>query len=103
MKKQLLAAAILAAMATMQAHAGALDDGNLSISGFGTVGVAKSNSDVAEFARYNQAKGVGDSPRISLDTNLGLQATYKMNDWLSGTVQVPVSYTHLTLPTIYSV
>ncbi|TYQ17179.1 UNVERIFIED_ORG: porin-like protein [Zoogloea ramigera] len=88
MKKQLLVAAVLAAMATMHAHAGALDDGNLSISGFGTVGVAKGNSDTAEFARYNQAKGVGDSPRISLDTNLGLQATYKMNDWLSGTVQV---------------
>ncbi|KQN79208.1 hypothetical protein ASF04_01565 [Duganella sp. Leaf61] len=88
MKKQLLVAVILAAMATMQAHAGALDDGNLSISGFGTVGVAKSNSDTAQFSRYNQSEGVGDSPRIGLDTNLGLQATYKINDWLSGTVQV---------------
>jgi hypothetical protein len=88
MKKQLLAAAILAAMATMQAQAGALDDGNLSISGFGTVGVAQSNSDNAQFVRYNQSEGVADSPRIGLDTNLGLQATYKMNDWLSGTVQV---------------
>jgi hypothetical protein len=88
MKKQLLAAAILAAMATMQAQAGALDDGNLSISGFGTVGVAQSNSDTAQFVRYNQSEGVADSPRIGLDTNLGLQATYKMNDWLSGTVQV---------------
>lgn len=88
MKKQLLAAAILAAMATMQAQAGALDDGNLSISGFGTVGAAQSNSDTAQFVRYNQSEGVADSPRIGLDTNLGLQATYKMNDWLSGTVQV---------------
>jgi hypothetical protein len=88
MNKQLLVAAVLAAMATLQAHAGALDDGNLSISGFGTLGAAKSNSDTAQFVRYNQSEGVGDSPRIGLDSNLGLQATYKMNDWLSGTVQV---------------
>lgn len=89
MKKQLLAAAVLAALSAIpQAHAGALDDGNLTISGFGTLGVARSNSDTAQFARYNQAEGVGDSARLGLDTNLGLQATYKMNDWLSGTVQV---------------
>lgn len=88
MKKQLLVAAVLAATVAMQAQAGALDDGNLSISGFGTVGVAKSNTDDAKFARYNQADGVGDSTRIGLDTNLGLQATYKINDWLSGTAQV---------------
>lgn len=88
MNKQLLVAAVLAAMATLQAQAGALDDGNLSISGFGTLAAAKSNSDTAQFVRYNQSEGVGDSPRIGLDSNLGLQATYKMNDWLSGTVQV---------------
>jgi hypothetical protein len=88
MKKQLLVAAVFAATAAMQAQAGVLDDGNLSISGFGTLGVAKSNTDDVKFARYNQADGVGDSARIGLDTNLGLQATYKINDWLSGTAQV---------------
>nr|WP_315212129.1 porin [uncultured Duganella sp.] len=91
MKKQLLVAAVLSALAATaatQASAGVLDDGNLTISGFGTLGVAKSNTDDAQFARYNQAEGVGDKARIGLDTNLGLQATYKMNDWLSGTVQV---------------
>jgi opacity protein-like surface antigen len=88
MKKQLLVAAVLAATAAMQAQAGVMDDGNLSISGFGTLGVAKSNSEQAQFARYNQAEGVADKARIGLDTNLGLQATYKFNDWLSGTAQV---------------
>ncbi|MRX07861.1 hypothetical protein GJ697_08465 [Pseudoduganella sp. FT25W] len=88
MKKQLLVAAVLAATAAMQAHAGALDDGNLSISGFGTLAAAKSNTDDVTYARYNQADGVGDSARLGLDTNLGLQATYKINDWLSGTAQV---------------
>ncbi|NVM76242.1 hypothetical protein FHW83_002037 [Duganella sp. SG902] len=88
MKKQLLVAAVIAATAALRAQAGALDDGNLSISGFGTLGVAKSNTDEVKFARYNQADGVGDSARLGLDTNLGLQATYKINDWLSGTAQV---------------
>jgi hypothetical protein len=90
MKKQLLVAAVLAATASLQAQAGVMDDGNLSISGFGTLGAAKSNLDdgQGQFARYNQAEGVGDKARIGLDSNLGLQATYKFNDWLSGTAQV---------------
>jgi hypothetical protein len=66
---------------------GALDDGNLSISGFGTSASPKAIP-TRKFARYNQADGVGDSARLGLDTNLGLQATYKINDWLSGTAQV---------------
>jgi hypothetical protein len=88
MNKQVLAAAVLAAIAALPAQAGTLDDGNLSISGFGTLGVAKSNTDQAQFARYNQAEGVADKAKIGLDTNLGLQATYKINDWLSGTAQI---------------
>ncbi|OEZ62527.1 porin [Duganella sp. HH105] len=88
MKKQLLVAAVFAATAAMQAQAGTMGDENLSISGFGTLGVAKSNTDQAQFARYNQAEGVSDKAKIGLDTNLGLQATYKINDWLSGTAQI---------------
>jgi len=88
MKKKLLVAAIFAATAAMQAQAATLGDENLSISGFGTLGVAKSNTDQAQFARYNQAEGVADKAKIGLDTNLGLQATYKINDWLSGTAQI---------------
>jgi hypothetical protein len=88
MKKQLLVASVLAALGLMQAQAGSLDDGNLSISGFGTLGVAQSNTDQVHFARYNQAEGVGDKARIGLDSNLGLQATYKINDMLSATAQV---------------
>ncbi|SFU29439.1 hypothetical protein [Pseudoduganella namucuonensis] len=87
MKKHLLAASVLAACGSL-AQAGALADGNLSVSGFGTLGVARSDTDTVQFARYNQAVGVKDSPRIGLDSNLGLQATYKLNDWLSGTAQV---------------
>ncbi|MBB3119273.1 porin [Pseudoduganella violacea] len=88
MKKQLLVASVLAAVGLMQAQAATLGDDKLSISGFGTLGVAKSNTDDAQFARYNQAVGVADSPRIGLDSNLGLQASYQFSDQLSGTMQV---------------
>lgn len=87
MKKQLLVAALLAALG-VQAQAGTLGDGNLTISGFGTLAAAKSDTDTAQFARYNQAVGVKDGVRIGLDSNLGLQATYQFNHWLSGTAQV---------------
>ncbi|SEO08994.1 porin [Duganella sp. CF517] len=90
MKKQLLTAAVLAAIGIHHANAtaGALDNGDLTISGFGTLGVAKSDTDEARFVRYNQAEGVGDGARLGLDTNLGLQVGYKINDWLSATGQV---------------
>lgn len=86
MKKLLIATAVCAACGT--AHADVGNDGNLSISGFGTLGVAKTDLASGQFARYNQASGATDSPRIDLDTNLGLQASYKFNDHLSGTVQI---------------
>ncbi|MFA9216453.1 MAG: porin [Sphingomonadaceae bacterium] len=86
MKRQLLSSVLLAACGAAQA--GTLDDGNLSISGFGTLGVAKTDTDKAQFVRYNQAEGVADKVKIGLDSNLGLQASYKINDDLSGTVQI---------------
>ncbi|HEU4846442.1 MAG TPA: porin [Burkholderiaceae bacterium] len=86
MKKIILASAIFTAFGA--AHAGVMDDGNLSISGFGTLGVARTDTDKAEFTRYNQAEGVKDKARIGLDSNLGLQASYKVNEQLSGTVQI---------------
>jgi len=88
MKKKLIVAAVLAAACVLPAHAATLGDGNLSISGFGTLGVAKTNTDDVRFVRYNQAAGVGDSPRIGLDSNLGLQASYSMTPALSATLQV---------------
>ncbi|MBY0238875.1 MAG: hypothetical protein K2X55_06145, partial [Burkholderiaceae bacterium] len=88
MKKHLMAASLLAAFSVMQAQAGALDSGDFTVSGFGTLGVAQTDTDTAQFARYNQAAGVKDAPRIGLDSNLGLQATYQFNDMLSATAQV---------------
>jgi hypothetical protein len=81
MKRLILAGAVLALCSG--AHAG-----DVSISGFGTLGVAKSDTDAAQFVRYNQAQGVADHARIGLDSNLGLQASYALDDRLSGTVQI---------------
>jgi hypothetical protein len=88
MKKKLIVASVLAAASTLPVQAATLGDGNLSISGFGTLAAAKSDTDDVKFVRYNQKAGVGDSPRIGLDSNLGLQATYTMTPELSATVQV---------------
>jgi hypothetical protein len=88
MNKQHLLAALLATVGTLAAQAGTLGDGKLNISGFGTLGVAATNNEDVKFARYNQASGTGDSPRIGLDSNLGLQASYQLSNELSGTVQV---------------
>ncbi|MRV73035.1 hypothetical protein GJ700_15095 [Duganella sp. FT92W] len=89
MKRLTLATSVLAAlMALPHAQAALVDDGKLSISGFGTLGVAKSDTDKAQFVRYNQAEGVADGWRLGLDTNLGLQATYQITDQLSATAQV---------------
>jgi hypothetical protein len=89
MKRLTLATSVLAAlMALPHAQAAIVDDGKLSISGFGTIGVAKSDTDKAQFVRYNQAEGVADGWRLGLDTNLGLQSTYQFTDQLSATAQV---------------
>ncbi|MES3022244.1 MAG: hypothetical protein V4857_11755 [Pseudomonadota bacterium] len=66
--------------------AAAADD--LSINGFGTLGAVRTDSDDAQFVRYNQAKGVTTRAGIGTDTNLGLQADYRIGARLSGTVQL---------------
>lgn len=60
----------------------------LSLSGFATLGVARSNSDDAQFVRYNQAKGVTTEAGTGTDSNLGLQASYQFGPQLSATLQV---------------
>ena len=59
----------------------------VKISGFGTGALTWTNTDNAEFSRPNQANGVRKDPRTGVDSNLGLQASVEINNWLSGTVQ----------------
>lgn len=78
----------LAALATAGACAQGMGSGDLTISGFGTLGLARTNTDAAQFVRYNQAEGVTTRAGIGTDTNLGLQATYKFSPDISGTAQI---------------
>jgi hypothetical protein len=65
----------------------AQDSSAVRISGFGTGALTFSDTDQAEFARSNQASGVKKDPRTGVDSNLGLQADYAVNSWLSVTAQ----------------
>ncbi|WP_317204197.1 hypothetical protein [Janthinobacterium sp.] len=62
--------------------------GALSLGGFATLGVARSNSDDAQFVRYNQARGVTTDAGTGTDSNLGLQGSYQFGPQWSATVQV---------------
>jgi hypothetical protein len=87
LKKGSLALSLMA-LATSSAFAQSLGSGDLTIGGFGTLGIARTNTDAAQFVRYNQAEGVTTRAGIGTDSNLGLQASYKFTPEVSGTVQV---------------
>lgn len=59
----------------------------VAISGYGTVAMTKTDTDQAQFARPNQASGVGRTARPGVDSNFGVQATAGVNSWLSLTAQ----------------
>ncbi|MRV70430.1 hypothetical protein GJ700_01670 [Duganella sp. FT92W] len=59
----------------------------LDWSGYGTAAYTMADTGQAEFARFNQASGVQRTPRAGVDSNLGIQGTLAVNDWLSFTGQ----------------
>jgi len=85
MKIRILAGMLVMPLAISCAYA--QDDSALRISGFGTGALTWTNTNNAEFARPNQAHGVKKQPITGVDSNLGLQADYAINDWLSVTGQ----------------
>ncbi|MBP1202616.1 hypothetical protein JOD97_000630 [Duganella sp. 1411] len=82
--KSLMALAVLGAFA---ATASAQDGLPITISGFGTAAVTRTNTDQAEFSRVSQAAGVGKDFRTGVDSDFGVQATLKYSDNLSFTAQ----------------
>jgi hypothetical protein len=99
MKKSLLTLTLtltliltLAAVACRPALAGTWStawpdaDSALDLSGFGTFGLASTNTDAAQFIRYNQARGTTSGITNGTDSNLGLQAIYKFSPAVSATV-----------------
>jgi hypothetical protein len=85
MKSRFFVAALALPLAVSSAYA--QDSSPVRISGFGTAALTWSDTDKAEFARPNQSSGVKKDPRTGVDSNLGLQADYSVNSWLSVTGQ----------------
>lgn len=85
MKKRFIASMLALPLAVSSAYA--QDTSPVRISGFGTAALTFTNSDQAEFGRPNQAHGADKQPTTGVDSNLGLQADYTVNSWLSVTGQ----------------
>lgn len=82
-----LAAAALAAC--VSAHAGySSPDGNFSLSGFGTLGYARSSTDDALYNYRGQGGGADKNGSFGTDTKAGVQGTYHWTPTLQGTAQV---------------
>jgi hypothetical protein len=85
MKKRIIATLLALPLAVSTAYA--QDSSGVRISGFGTGALTWTNSDQAEFSRPNQASGAKKNVTTGIDSNLGLQADYAINSWLSVTGQ----------------
>jgi len=85
MKKRIIASALALSFAVPCAFA--QDASNVRISGFGTGALTWTNTDQADFTRPNQQTGARKNPTTGVDSNLGLQADYTVNNWLSLTGQ----------------
>lgn len=64
-----------------------------SVRGFGTLGIARSNSDQAEFVRdLSQPSGVTDQWSAKIDSIAGVQANFRATDKLEAVVQAVSHY-----------
>ncbi|SEN79495.1 hypothetical protein SAMN05428959_103159 [Duganella sp. CF517] len=82
--KSLMALTILGAFC---ATADAQDSLPITVSGFGTGAVTRTDTNDAEFSRLNQASGAAKHWRTGVDSNLGLQVTGKLSETISFTAQ----------------
>lgn len=86
-----LAAAAL--VTCMGAQAGYTSpDGNFSLSGFGTLGLVRTNTDDAGFNYPGQGGGVNKHFDMNPDSKLALQGTYKFNPSFSLTSQLMTKF-----------
>jgi hypothetical protein len=61
---------------------------HVTLSGFGTLGAVATDNSTAPFIRDSSTSGATTSANWKVDSKLGIQADVRVNDWLSGTVQV---------------
>ncbi|WP_251977756.1 porin [Salinicola avicenniae] len=84
----LLTSLLLWALASPAVARALTDNGSLTLSGFGTLGMVHSNQDSAEFIRdIGQAKGAGEGWSARTDSLLGAQLGVRLNDELDVVVQ----------------
>jgi hypothetical protein len=86
MRSRFLALALTLAAVSASADGSVTD--MFSYNGFGTLGVARSDTNRAEFVMSNQMTGATENFDYKTDSKLGLQGTVTATSWLSGTVQV---------------
>ncbi len=90
---QRLPLALAALLTCLSAHADfTSEDGRARLSGFGTVGAARTNTDDALFNYPGQGGGVDKSVGMEPDTKVGVQGSYKFTNTFSGTAQVLTKY-----------
>lgn len=90
---QRLPLALAALLTCLSAHADfTSEDGRARLSGFGTLGAARTNTDDALFNYPGQGGGVDKSMGMEPDTKVGVQGSYKFTNTLSGTAQVLTKY-----------
>jgi len=91
MKLNSLRAATLASACAIASGAAQADatswDPAWSLSGFGTLGYVRTNTDQALFAGPGQPEGAGRNGTLAVDSKLGVQVNAKANDVFSATVQ----------------
>ena len=82
--------ALAAMVACMSAHAGGYtsEDGKFSLSGFGTLGAVKLDTDEAKFNYKGQRGGAGNEFSLNPDSKIAAQGTYKFTPTVSFTAQL---------------
>ncbi|MBA5640089.1 hypothetical protein H3H37_23790 [Duganella sp. LX20W] len=77
----------MAVMAAFACRAQAQDAPHVTVSGFGTAALTRTNTDGGEFSRVDQASGAGKDARTGVDSNFGIQANARFSDAWSFTAQ----------------
>ena len=87
MKRNMLRISTLAVLGAVTCGAQAQDGPQVTISGFGTAALTRTDSDGGEFSRINQAAGAAKHARTGVDSDFGIQATARFSDAWSVTAQ----------------
>lgn len=91
-KPALLALAALSLSSIAQAEELKASGPTMNVTGFGTVGVSRTNRDDAEFGVPGQPSGATRSASAKPDTKLGVQLASRFSDTFSATAQVLTKY-----------